>query len=238
MPERPRQYDQHQLEGKNLPPIGENARTRFREIEDSLRKGYMLHADTSGSGLRIVTIEQKGEVLGRGQQPTIEEALREANEDLWLKTHPGNDTYAIEYPRYLSGSSESPSQLDNLMFNRSYSFKAKQDKEGKIVVKMRGYKSEEDMPDEALDKLIKDKEPVEYTDVRGVVFRAEYDDDSASKGEFYPDVIEVPEGLNPDTRHYTHYSYEVTRSGQGNTLQEAIIDALNSPLTPIEEKKK
>jgi hypothetical protein len=236
MPERPRHYDQHQLEGKNLPLIGENAHTRFREIEDSLRKGNTLYADTSGSALRIVTVERQGKILGSGQQPTIEEALREANEDLWLKANPGNDTYAIEYPRYLRGSSESPSQLDNLMFNRSYSFKAKQDDEGKIVVKMKGYKSDEDMPDEVLEKLTKDKESVEYEDMRGVVFRADHD--SADGGRFYPDAIEVPEGANPDTRHYTHYSYKVSRSGRGDTLQEAIIDALNSPLTPAEEKDK
>ena len=60
-------------------------------LQQALRNGAKLHAFLSGGGLRVVRLEKGGKLLGYGEHPYIEEALRHADED----TEAGGRPYAF-----------------------------------------------------------------------------------------------------------------------------------------------
>jgi hypothetical protein len=81
-------------------------------IHKGLREGARLHAFLSGGGLRVVRLEKEGKLIGYGEHPYIEEALRHADEDTAAGQRDYKKVYGKIYDHYYTGSSSPSSDLD------------------------------------------------------------------------------------------------------------------------------
>ena len=111
-------------------------------LEGALRKGNCIHAFLSGGGLRVIRIEKNscnGKLLGYGEHPEIDEALRHVAEDFAAGGRPYHKVYGPKgkYAHYLTGSSTTTGELDAwIRQGRTFDIRSEGDQ---IVVELRGY---------------------------------------------------------------------------------------------------
>jgi len=95
---------------------------KYHGIEAALRAGCKMHAFSSGGGLRVVRLERAAKdgkrninypkLMGYGEHPHIEEALKQLNEDYLAGGRPYKKVYGKLYPHYLTGDTVSTSNID------------------------------------------------------------------------------------------------------------------------------
>ena len=102
-------------------------------IEKALAQGLELHADTSGSGLRVVTVEQvidpenkaKNKVVAHASHYSLDIALAMVAQELASGRKP-------KAPRYLTGTTSATSRLDDWVLQGN-SLMATADRDGVLI---------------------------------------------------------------------------------------------------------
>lgn len=120
-------------------------------IETSLRDGAVVRAFRSGGGLRVVRIENLGDLVGYGEHPSIDAAIRHADEDFIAGGRPYGEVYGGDKPNYLTGSIDSTSELDTRI-RQGDKFRSWQDGEV-IYFELEGYAKVE-VPKEILTRVM------------------------------------------------------------------------------------
>lgn len=200
------------------------------EIEQPLRDGHKIHAFSSGSGLRVIHIEdQAGELVGYGEAPQVEEAIAHAALDYQL----GHETYGQQYsgenarhPHYLTGTTGVSSPLDGHLF-RGATFDAHKSREGEgVVVTLSGIKFPPEVPD-GLQERVTSTMGTETFEERGVTYSAEpYQFPGSGEWGITIKVVDNPNGVNTSFYNYT-------KTGEGTTFAEAVAGAFEAPETEL-----
>lgn len=81
-------------------------------LHKGLRDGARLHAFRSGGGLRVVWLKEGAKLVGYGEHPYVEEALRHADEDTAAGQRKYTEVYGKIYDHYYTGSASPYSDLD------------------------------------------------------------------------------------------------------------------------------
>lgn len=87
----------------------------YENIQIAMAIGAKLHGFRSGGGLRVIRVEMSGRLIGYGEHPSADEALRHADEDVLAGGRPYKEVYGGKYEHYLTGSSEVTSALDAVL---------------------------------------------------------------------------------------------------------------------------
>jgi len=211
-------------------PSPEVFNLEFKGIEQALRQGNTLRAFCSVGGLRVVRIDDYKEkkLVGYGEHPHIEDALRHAEEDFIVGGLPYEEKYGDgkKYPEYSTGSLTPSSELDAIIL-RGSTFKAFCTEKSKFNFAIDAYK-EHETPKAILEQARIMGEPICYQDARGFTFEVTNID-----GGWRISVITVPEGKTKNDG----YSYRATKIGQGRSFKEAVNNAFKAPETEILKKK-
>lgn len=171
-----------------------------------------MHVFRSGGGLRVVRIEEKRKLIAYGESPTLEDALRRANND-FLKIRPRKSE--IEY---LTGQSFASSNIDawvlrgqtiDLMYDSKFS---------SFVAILEGYEDQE-IPDDVQKMAEANPGVTIYHTSRGLDFATTY----------YQNYF--ADGSQP----MRAFMYKVRKQGEGATFWEAFQNSLTAPSIEILE---
>lgn len=192
-------------------------------IEEALRGGGRLHAFMSGGGLRVLRVERDGVLVGYGEHPTVNNALRILSEDIAAGSRPYADVYGKIEPHYLTGSSAPGGALDAWV-RQGQTFDAFVDGDA-FVVKLCGWENHK-TPDDIMARVLSG-ETVQYLDARGVAFE--------SRPSRFPNgeacvstrcLDETKKGADP-------WMWEVEKLGRAPSLPDALDAALVAPAAAV-----
>jgi hypothetical protein len=198
------------------------------KIEQPLIDGHMIHAFSSGSGLRVIRIETNdGELVGYGEAPQVEDAVAHAALDYQLGHEDYSRQYGDEdarYIHYLTGTHELSSPLDAHL-RWGYTFDAK-NKDGKVEVTLSGTEHTPDVPEGVHDTVRMTGKPATWEE-RGVIYEITLGG-RFSNGKPCTSMrpIHTPEGVNA-------WMFRYTRLGIADTFESAVADAFEAPQVEI-----
>lgn len=188
-------------------------------INQALKDGCRVHAFRSGSGLRVIRIEHNEELKGYGEQPQVEGALSDADEDFLAGGRPYEEVYGALKPHYLTGGSTSTSPLDSWLL-QGRTFDAWQDGEN-VVFQLKGV-TEVKIPREILDEVLRTGKPATW-EHRGYTYRtAKF---PAGEPCTSTEVIQNP---NESENNTDAWMYHITKTGRGADFCQAMENALRA----------
>ncbi len=200
-----------------------NSMPRLFGIEKALAIGARISAFSSGGGLRVIRLNKNGELIGYGEAPHVEEALQYADEDFTAGGLPYKEVYGSgkKHPHYLTGSSDSTSNLDHWL-RRGNSFDCWFDDE-QVVFRLDGYGHEE-IPEDI--KRLAEENPgtaVRY-ELRGMELSTTYTPGYFANGEgsWSMDTISNP-------LRKSRGIYPMTKTGTGKDFWQAMLAAFEAP---------
>lgn len=181
-----------------------------KRIGLALDRDIVARAFSSGAGLRVVRLENRAKKLvGYGEHPYIEHALRYAAEDYARQRRKPT----VERPYYLTGSTSCVSHLD-LWVRRGSQFAVSKVGD-EIEARLYGY-GEVHISDKDRDRVFAG-ETVEW-EARGYSFRS------------YPDsggcVTQTLSGPASDPKFHLAHHFRTKRVGRGHSFITAMLDAL------------
>lgn len=194
----------------------------MENIERALRDGCRLHAFRSGGGLRVVRMERDGTLVGYGEHPEMEEALRHADEDVAAGGRPYAEVYGEDglYDHYLTGSSTKSSDLDAWIL-KGGTFDAYVAAVDEFVAELEAYENTP-MP-EGVEERTRNGEVIEW-EHRGYRYQSgPCRFPNGERGCSTSVVFSPPGRGNSDP-----WMYKVVREGRGASLKEAIDAALKA----------
>lgn len=197
----------------------------YATLEGALRKGHVIHAFRSGGGLRVIRIEKErhGALVGYGEHPSVDEAMKRAADDFRAGGRPYADVYGDngKYPHYyLTGSTSSDSELDAWL-HQGHTFDARAEGE-QFIVELKGCHIVH-TPDETLERARASKgQPIVWEE-RGYTYESVADKDGVSTR-----VVKVPGGLE---RAHGAWTYDMVKTGRAATLSQAFAKALAAKQT-------
>lgn len=190
-------------------------------IEKALQEGCNIHGFLSGGGLRVIRIEQEGNLRGYGEHPNVEGALRHANEDYLAGGKPYDSVYGASEPLYLTGSGRATSPLDRLLL-RGQTIDAHM-LGSDVVIELRGI-AHINIPAEVTEQVKRTGQPVIWAN-RGYSYITS--PSGLPNDPPYPPstrVLTGPEGRdNADP-----WMYGVVKTGRGKGFLEALEHALEA----------
>ena len=186
-------------------------------IDQALRDGCRLHGFRSGGGLRVIRVERGGEhgkrgpdLIGYGEHPHAEAALRHAEADVKAGGRPYKEVYGGEQPHYVTGSSSASSRLDEVLLSGG-DFDAWAEVDGTIVATTERTR-QQDFPKDLITEVEHSRQTARF-EARGYIF----DLVPADVGVWIK-VASCPEGGSERAATW----YEEVRTGRGATLAEAM----------------
>lgn len=189
-------------------------------IEKALRDGCTIHAFLSGGGLRVVRIEQNSVLKGYGEHPSIDHALRHADDDFLAGGRDYNVVYGREHLHYLTGSTSASSPLDAwLRQGRTFDAYVR-DRE--VVFELRGY-GQTETPCEVIEQVDKTGQPVIWKN-RGYTYETRASRFPNGEPCHSTSIIEKPEGRSGADP----WSYKIVKTGTGKDFTEALERAFNA----------
>ena len=138
-------------------------------IEKALQQGHKIHGFRSGGGLRVVSIKLGDVLKGYGEHPSVDHALRHADEDILAGVRDYHAVYGKKYPHYLTGSSDVTSPLDGWLLRGNTFDTYVRNKE--VVSQLQGY-SQTETPDYVMKQVNKTGKPVRWKN-RGYLYETE-----------------------------------------------------------------
>jgi hypothetical protein len=190
-------------------------------LEGALRKGNCIHAFLSGGGLRVIRIEKKarnGTLVGYGEHPDVEDALKHAAEDFTAGGRPYDKVYGPKglYAHYLTGSTSTASALDAWV-RRGSTFDIHSEGDD-IVVELKGHAefhtSEADLARARRGETV-------LIEQRGYT----YESKAGPDGGVSTRVVKSPEGNRKGSDPWMWHTVQVGRAAK---LADAIELALNA----------
>jgi len=193
-------------------------------LEGALRKGNCIHAFLSGGGLRVIRIEKKrnGKLLGYGEHPEVDEALRHVAEDFAAGGRPYNKVYGPKglYAHPRTGSSETTSDLDAwIRQGRTFDIRSEGDQ---LIVELRGF-DEFTTPDSAHERALNGD--VVLTENRGYTYETKRD--SEFGGGVTTSVIKSP-GKKRNGTGADPWMWHIVKTGRAANLSEAFEQAFKA----------
>jgi hypothetical protein len=209
-------------------PVDLTTAKTYAILEDALRKGNMIHAFLSGGGLRVIRIEKSrhGALLGYGEHPVVDEALRHAAEDFAAGGRPYEKVYGSKalYPHYLTGQSAPEGPLDTwVRQGNTFDVRFRLDS---FEVDLRGW-GKRDVPVSVQNRAMKG-EVVEWDDDRGCRFQTGPFQFANGDTGCSTRVLSKPSAM-PEHRVWMWHAKQV---GLATSLMEAFDLALKA--TPVE----
>jgi hypothetical protein len=196
-------------------------------LQQAIQEGARLHAFLSGGGLRIVRLEKDGKLLGYGEHPNIEEALRHADEDAAAGGREYSKVYGKGgYTHYLTGSSISSSDLDRwVLRGRIFDVVYKSDQFVAIMKSIEETEVPKEIEDRVKDALVTEK----FTD-RGYNYLI-------TPCRFANGYIGIScEILDTILDKGKAWMWDAIRTGRGVTIFEALTNGLVADPEEVFEK--
>ncbi len=189
-------------------------------IEKALQEGSNIHSFLSGGGLRVVRIEQDGVLKGYGEHPSVDHALRHADEDFLAGGRDYNAVYGGKHLHYLTGSTDATSPLDGwLRQGRTFDAYVK---DGEVVFELHGYGKTE-TPREIIEQVDKTGQQVTWKN-RGYTYETSASRFPSGEPCHSTSIIEKPEGRNGADP----WMYKIVKTGTGKDLTEALESAFKA----------
>lgn len=198
-------------------------------LENALRKGNIIHAFRSGSGLRVVRVEKSEKLTGYGEHPSVDEALRHAAEDFVAGGRPYDKVYGEDalYPNYWTGSSTADSELDAwILQGRTFDVRFESET---YVVELKGCGHTH--PSDAVNARAKAGETVQWEE-RGYVYETTQSASWNGQMGISTRVVSSP----PERSGSDAWIYSITKIGKASTLVEAF--ELAHRAVSVEEKAR
>lgn len=185
----------------------------------ALLDGCKLHGFRSGGGLRVFYLKRGEIVVGYGEHPEADEALRYADEDFLAGGRDYKSVYGKRYKHYLTGSSQASGPLDSWIL-RGHTLDASRDNEGNVIVELKGWIQTE-IPQE-VEERAKHQEVLWKN--RGYTYQL-----SPAFGGQGVNIREIsrPEGKEAG------WSYRGAKTGKDKTFKVALEKALESPVEEL-----
>lgn len=217
-PLRENEHDVEKRIQKNEPLVG---------LEKALQDGCNIHGFLSGGGLRVIRIEQSGVLKGYGEHPSVDHALRHADDDFLAGGRDYDAVYGKEHLHYLTGSSSSSSSLDAWV-RQGRTFDA-YIKSGDVVLELRGY-GKTKTPANVIEKVDKTGQLVTWDD-RGYVYETKASRFPNGERCYSTSVIQNPVGRSSADP----WMYKIAKIGTGKNLTEALENAFKATEIEIME---
>jgi hypothetical protein len=173
-------------------------------------------------------LEKGGKLLGYGEHPYIEEALRHADEDTEAGGRPYAEVYGGKYDHYLTGSSTPSSDLDRWV-RQGRTFDVIFDTYCGYVAKMVSME-QADLPQEVEQRVTKTGVKETFVN-RGFTYEASRI--TFASGVFGTSVktIGCPEGKDKSLS----WMWDAVRTGYGDTIMKALEAALVAEPQEVEK---
>ncbi len=189
-------------------------------IEKSLQDGCRIHGFLSGGGLRVVRIELDYVLKGYGEHPSVDHALRHADEDFLAGGRGYDAVYGRKYLHYLTGSSTATSPLDGwLLQGRTFDAYLKY---RKMVVELRGY-GETKTPQEVIKEADETGLPVTWKN-RGYIYETSKSRFPNGEPCHSTRTIKIPRGRSGADP----WSYKIVKAGTGRDFTESLESAFKA----------
>lgn len=192
----------------------------------ALIRGNRLHGFLSGSGLRVIRIEGEGDRLtGYGEHPHVTDALLHASEDYLTGRRNYKYVYGKKYPHYLTGSSESTSDLDSWLLQGN-TIDAYKRPDGETVVELTGLTLVH-IPNDVSDRVRISHKSVTWRQ-RGFTYVTKPTYINLYNGKVDGESTTVIK--SPDDGSLTDpWSYYSSKIGEGQDFNEALNKAFEAP---------
>ena len=203
----------------------------MKQIDKALREDECkLHGFSSGGGLRVLRLETKKEKLvGYGEHPSADEALRHLGEDYEAGCRNYSDVYGKLYDAYWTGSTTVTSPLDAWL-RRGSTIDALLQPDGTIKVELLGY-CHNDLPKAVQDLVLEGRGPLTWSNSRGHHFRT-----TASHFPGNGEPCTITETVSSEDWAIGDPTfYRTTRTGVGDTFTAALAWAMIQPDLPANE---
>lgn len=193
-------------------------------ITRSLKEGNRLHAFLSGGGLRVIRIEKgkrADKLLGYGEHPHVDDALKLADETLRTGKMPKESVY-------LTGSSTAEGPLDQWL-REGLTFDAWANADGTVVVQLLNSFYSDPVPQELLQKAHAEG-TAEWRNRGGIhlVHSVSYHPNRREHRYDY--------GLKEIKRCTQNVNYPVAKTGKGADFDLALAAALAAPQLEVEKQ--
>lgn len=192
-------------------------------LEAALTKGAKMHAFLSGGGLRVVRLEDK-RLVGYGEHPSIEEALRHTAEDYAAGGRPYAEVYGKMYDHYLTGSPTPSSELDACV-RQGRTFDARADG-AEYVVELNGL-GQTKIPEDVKERALAG-ETVQWMD-RGYTYESAPTRFANGEPCVSTSVVAHPEGGSS----IGSWHFDITQTGRAARLVEAFAEALRAKAVEV-----
>lgn len=198
----------------------------LKGLEKALREGCRLHGFSSGGGLRVIRLEQEGNLRGYGEHPNVEDALSHANEDFLAGGREYKEVYGKSKPHYLTGSENVTSPLDGWLIQGRTIDSYIQGEE--VVVELRGL-TQTEIPEDVIERVNATGRGVIWTN-REYTYETVPDRFPSGRPCISTKIIKEPVKSGSDA-----WSYHIVKRGKGNNFFEALGKAVEAQETEIEE---
>jgi len=192
----------------------------LKGLEKSLEEGCKLHGFRSGGGLRVIRLEQEGNLRGYGEHPNVEDALSHADEDFLAGGREYKTVYGKSKPHYLTGSQTVTSPLDGWLIQGKTIDAYMQ--EGEVVVELRGLARTE-TPEDIMEQVKQTEQPVTWQN-RGYTFETRPSKFPNGEPCYSTSILESPEGRNGADP----WMYDIVKTGKGKGFFEALGKAIEA----------
>lgn len=189
-------------------------------IEKALQEGNRIHGFLSGGGLRVVRIELDGVLKGYGEHPSVDHALRHADEDFLAGGRDYNAVYGGKHLHYLTGSTGVTSPLDSwVRQGRTFDTYVR---DGEVVLELHGY-GETRTPQEVIKEVDEKRLPVTWAS-RGYTYETSKSRFPNGEPCHSTKIIDAPEGRSGSDP----WMYKIVKYGTGKSLTEALESAFKA----------
>jgi hypothetical protein len=195
----------------------------FPGIHQALADGCLLHAFSSGGGLRVVHLKLEGKTKGYGEHPHIEEALKYLEEDFLAGGRPYNEVYGKSKAHYLTGATLSTSNLD-WWIRKGSTFDCWQEND-EIVVVLEGC-AQTETPKEVEEQIERTGAAVQWRH-RDYLYQTERSNFPNGDPCLSTKIIKTPPGKAG--RGSDPWMYPITKTGRGQNFWEAMKQAFDAP---------
>jgi hypothetical protein len=190
-------------------------------IDQALDQGCRIHGFRSGGSLRVVRIDQGGELKGYGEHPQVEDALSHANEDFLAGGRPYSEVYGVFKPHYLTGNSSPTSPLDSWLL-QGHTFDAHQNGAG-VVFELKGL-TQVKIPEELTARVLETGRSETWKH-RGYTYRITKSHFPNGDPCTSIETIISPAGKKSGSDSWIYY---ITKTGRGENFSEAMEGAFKA----------
>lgn len=189
----------------------------MENVHKALMNGNKLHAFRSGGGLRVVRVGKDGNLLGYGEHPYIEEALRHCDEDIAAGGRDYHYVYGKLYDHYYTGSSSPSSDLDKWILSGG-TFDVVYEN-GKFVASL-SQLEQVTTPKDVMDRVLSTGKAENYT-VLGLTYEASLSHFGNGKKCVSCRCLDVVTGRDA-------WFWDSVRTGESSTMMEALYCGLRA----------